>query len=270
MRLKYLYLIQILFTILNSHYSLAVSHIGMKGLGVIPGNSLNEGYVDGIEKLNIKWYYNWGVYPEKGMPKGIEYVPMLGNLRALNKTNDVIKYPNILLFNEPDPISTKSKVDIISPSQAASHYNSVSDKLKNINIISPAPRNPWNNWLNSFLAQTKATQDIDTIAMHWYGAPNIEKFKKDVKFIHSKYKKNIWITEFATSIPCDDTSPSNQKKVYNFLKEAIEFINTQSYIVRYSWYSPNNGKANSCALRYNSLIDLDGKLTSLGMLYSHY
>lgn len=45
--------------------STVLAYNDKKGLGVIPGNSLHAGYTEGIKKLDINWYYNWGVFPEK-------------------------------------------------------------------------------------------------------------------------------------------------------------------------------------------------------------
>lgn len=250
--------------------STVLAYNDKKGLGVIPGNSLHAGYTEGIKKLDINWYYNWGVFPEKKMPSEIQFVPMIGNKNAVKKVNNVTSYPYVLLFNEPDPVQVSSHIDIITPKDASNLFEGIISKLDKVKIISPAPRNPWNNWLHDFNRISGDSKRMHAIAMHWYGEPDIEKFKKDVNFIHNKYKNKLWITEFAVRIPCNDNSEENPKKVYRFMKEALTFLNQQTYVEKYSWFSPKDSSSESCKLRYDVLINTDGSLTDLGLLYSKY
>ncbi|CAH5863820.1 MULTISPECIES: glycosyl hydrolase [Klebsiella] len=268
MRRKTIFLWCLLSFICAVNSSKAFAYSEKKGLGVIPGNSLNKGYTTGFKKLNVQWYYNWGIYPERGMPHGILYVPMLGNKKTLKNINAVTSYPYVLLFNEPDVSGALTKS--ISPEEAASLFKNVMNKLQNIKVISPAPQNPWNNWLTNFNSMSFNSKPMNAVAMHWYGLPDINKFKRDVLYIHNKYKSNLWITEFGIRIPCSDNSLENQRKVSDFLRNALEFLNSQQYVEKYSWFSPKNNTSESCDLRYDVLINSDGTLTDLGLLYSKY
>lgn len=120
------------------------------------------------------------------MPHGILYVPMLGNKKTLKNINAVTSYPYVLLFNEPDVSGALTKS--ISPEEAASLFKNVMNKLQNIKVISPAPQNPWNNWLTNFNSMSFNSKPMNAVAMHWYGLPDINKFKRDVLYIHNKYK----------------------------------------------------------------------------------
>lgn len=112
-------------------------------------------------------------------------------------------------------------------------------------------------WLKEFLDLSKERgHTVDFVAVHWYGT-HIEEFKAHITKAHEISHKKIWVTEFAAQ-----THDQNEQTA--FFNAAVEWLERQDFVERYSWFG---------AMRYNQvsptarLIDSNGALTSLGRSY---
>ncbi|CAF1280022.1 unnamed protein product [Didymodactylos carnosus] len=148
----------------------------------------------------------------------------------------------VLGFNEPDHAEQAH----MSPSQAVTLWKQHIQPLKNKGIALGAP-----------------AVSSGPSAIHWYGT-SITEFKSYVEKVHNIYpSKPIWVTEFAC------ISPASLSEVSAFLEKAMPWLDSQSYVAKYSWFGamPQN-LVNSYVGQNAALMDNNGQLTSLGKLYA--
>ncbi len=220
----------------------------------------------------LSWYYNWGVEPpsvSQGELSGIEWVPMQwGGINSSQVESIESEIPDsceyLLGFNEPN-FTTQAN---LTPQQAADMWPLMEQIAsdRGLKLVSPAVNwcgdcvagvnNDPTDWLDKFIAACPDCH-FDYIAIHNY-APYSSALKSYIdKF--RKYKKPIWITEFA---PWDSPKP-DYAGVVNYMKEVIPMVENDTSVYRYSWFATR--------VKSNPDIDLlgaDGELTKLGQLYA--
>lgn len=66
--------------------------------------------------------------------------------------------------------------------------------------------------------------------MHWYGkGSEIDNFKSFIQGAHEIcHDKPIWVTEF--------NSTGTTIEIANFITNALQFLDTASYVHRYAWH----------------------------------
>ncbi|KAJ8514695.1 hypothetical protein ONZ45_g7804 [Pleurotus djamor] len=209
----------------------------------------------------VSWQYDWSSSPTSSAVANshIEYVPMqwgssgIANLAGLVRASGA---KTVLGFNEPD-FSTQSN---LSPAQAAQLWKQYIQPLKSslgVKLVSPGVSSAPAGipWLQSFISACSGCT-IDAIAVHWYGSGS-QWFIQYLNTVHSTFPSaKIWVTEFA------ETS-TDVNAVSSFMKDAIAFLDSTSWIERYSWFAymrPQSGVA------YN-LLDGSGNLNSIGKTY---
>lgn len=226
----------------------------------------------------ICWWYNWSHQPETAVSAvysryDIDFVPMTWNgsfnesgLRAFYSTHPEARY--LLGFNEPN-FTTQANM---KPSQAAAIWPKLEKIAKdfNLKIVSPAVNyadKPVTEngvtysdpvaYLDAFFAACPDCQ-VDYIGVHNYMcytsalSSYIDRFKK--------YKKPIWLTEFA----CWDQTNISPEMQKNYMVGAIDYLESDSTVFRYSWFNGNR----SGAFPYLDIFKpASGELTDLGKLY---
>jgi hypothetical protein len=229
----------------------------------------------------LSWWYNWGPAPNATVVStypslGLEFVPMQWNkdLDGGTVTADKLaaKVPvgakYLLGFNEPNFRYQAN----LTPTQAAALWPVLQDvaKRKNLKLVSPAVNycgdcvaengvtyySP-TQYLDAFFAACPTCQ-VDYIAVHTYVCE--ERYLRDKIAELKKYNKPIWLTEFS----CGDMDHSQitlnlQKK---YLTDAVNYLENEPAVFRYSWFSGRNSE-----IPYINLLGADGQLTELGQLY---
>ncbi len=231
---------------------------------------------------NISWWYNWSSQPESGIRSryqifNVDFAPMAWNASGVNGVgtyadrDSTIKY--ILGFNEPN-FKEQSNM---TPSQAAKAWPALQKiaQKHDLKIVSPAVNycskegsvfengtyytNPF-TYLDDFLKVCDTCQ-IDFIGLHWYGSGN-----SIVSYVNTarKYKKPIWLTEFASW----DYSNlvQNVSDQMKYLAGTVNFLERDPDIYRYSWFIGRTaGGIKTSPFIY--LYGANGMLTELGQLY---
>jgi hypothetical protein len=231
---------------------------------------------------NVSWWYNWYHAPESAVAAvyqnyGMDYVPMAWNgsfneagMRAFYASHPDAKY--LLGFNEPN-FTTQANM---KPSQAAAIWPKLEKIAKdyNLKIVAPAVNyadKPVTEngvtytdpiaYLDAFFAACPNCQ-VDYIAVHNYMcyttalASDIARYKK--------YKRPIWLTEFA----CWDQQNITLDMQKSYLLGAIDYLETDTSVFRYSWFAAGN---RSGAYPYLDLFKAQsGQLTDLGKLYINF
>jgi len=107
---------------------------------------------------------------------------------------------------------------------------------------------------------------IDFVTMHWYSSPNAKRFLKKINDTYIKYKKPIWITEFAVA----DWKGENrftEHQVLDFMKKVLPELEKMPFVERYAWKSTLQSDK---YLKASALFDVEGRLTSLGKYYAAF
>ena len=207
-----------------------------------------------FQSVNPTWYYTWDVTPVPGL-ESIPFVPMCWGAKSISKFTGPV--PLLLGFNEPD----NSAQSNLTPQQALSLWPEV--QAIGQRLGSPATAgNPAKSgsWLETFQGE------YDFVCVHWYAPPNVSSFLSEIDNIWCKYKKPIWVTEFAVadwSGKFPGGFPINY--VTSFMKDACAGLDARDYVERYTWKTrtpedPNMGTS--------ALFNDDGSLTYLGKTYA--
>lgn len=201
-----------------------------------------------IKNSRACWFYSWG--PDRAgiaAPKGVEFVPMIHNA---SRIGDVAKVRNrghryLLGFNEPD-LGAQANMSV---EQALDLW----PRLMSTGLIlgSPSVANRGEipgSWLDRFMKGAKKRNlRVDFITLHWYGAdfrakPSANQLRGYLRKVHKRYKKPIWLTEFAlTDFTRGTPRYPSQKQQAAFLREAVKMLRSEPYVKRYAWFAlPTN------------------------------
>lgn len=237
--------------------------------------------------MNIGWYYNWGYrsfedskYKNKKF-YDTEFVAMTWGDSAIDIPNRC-KYANdkgykyLLSYNEPDLVWEANK----QPDTMVFRWRDTIANKGKLRIGSPATEtfqinstNWWTPFWNGL--NTNDKNNMSFIAVHAYqhyynNADTALQYLHTIDEIYAKYKKPIWITEFAVADSGNKFSPTNAKhvaQVQEFMKIVLKGLNERSYVERYAWFDFNPLDEQTGA---SGIFDYDtGKLTTLGQIYAN-
>ncbi|EOD44091.1 putative glycoside hydrolase subgroup catalytic core protein [Neofusicoccum parvum] len=227
--------------------------------------------VEQFTSSQVSWGWNWAQQPGGDMPSGMEFVPILWGNR---ETDDLANWKSnaeeqiglgsqhLMGFNEPD-VDTAGGGSNMDASTAASVYkeymNTFADKAT---LISPGVcngeglrestgRNQGLDWLQDFYDAcggfTSSGCKVDKINIHWYSSYQgdldsiISYFKEYVEKAHTKFGMNLWITEYQLQNADDATQQE-------FVSQTSEWMSSQTYIERYSYFKAETIVASSSLL----------------------
>ena len=241
-----------------------------KGFGTVVRP--DGGWKKDITQLHVRWFYSWGGDQPKGLPAGVEFVPMDWGYYG-NKDNTLVHWlakvkhqpgvTTLLGFNEPDG---KDQANL-SVDKALEGWPYL--QQTGLTLGSPAAVHPDSDWMQAFMAGAEKKQyKVDFITIHWYGGADAAGFLGMLARVHDLYHRPLWITEFA---PADwNTSPGHPNRwspaeVADFMRVVLPEMNKRGYVQRYAWYS---AAPDDAALGTSALFAKDGSLTDLGKLYA--
>lgn len=163
-------------------------------------------------------------------------------------------------FFEPD-FTPPDSSDIPSTSAASSWSSLIAPLGKKGTLLgSPSLATQKDeSWLTPFeSAPEHPTWDYTCIHTN---KPTVEGVKEDVEYYLAKYKKPIWVSEFAcvedkTWTPCVD---ANQIK--SFIQDVVDFFQKNENVVAYG-YSNGNGLGTAWPM-----FDSNGGISASGQVY---
>ncbi|MFQ9515081.1 MAG: glycosyl hydrolase [Eubacterium sp.] len=256
-------------------------YVTKKGICV---NTKDMGAAVDPASMNIGWYYNWGYQSFKDTNYkntkfyDTEFVPMIWGEPTVEFSQifSQVKakgYKYMLAYNEPD-LQWESN---ISPSTMLLRWNNEFIKYKgSMRLGSPAISTAkplmesddwWAPFWNGLSASAKANMTFIAVHKYYenYNEKSAAEFLMLIDETYEKYKKPIWITEFALW-NADKNNAKSNANAQEFLKIVCKGLNERSYVERYSWFCPNL-KENSASA--SSLYDYDtGALTTIGKMYA--
>jgi hypothetical protein len=222
-------------------------------------SSKDSNIVTKIRSLNPGWYYTWGTTAVLGL-EDIDFIPMCWGAKTVSKLGAHV--PVLLGFNEPDRPDQSN----LTPEYANSLWSNLTDNSDRIGSPAIAANASKSGcWLDTFASYEPAPK-MDFICMHWYAPPNADSFLKQIDAVYAKYKKPIWVTEFAVADWAGKYPGGYDiSLVTKFMQDACKGLEERAYVERYTWKTRVLSDVN---LGTSSLFNDDGTLTPLGHMYS--
>lgn len=225
-----------------------------KGISAWKFDDVNQAMADS----EAGWFYTWS--SGRGgikAPAGVEFVPMIWGPESVNaeELNQAKAQGDILLgFNEPD-----------HPRQSGMTVQQALDlwpRLQSTGMRLGAPAvatgaDVPGGWLDRFMKGAKARNHrVDFIPLHWYGADfdstrATRQLRDYIEATHRRYKKPIWITEYAL-IDFSDGTPRypTQAQQAAFVKKSTAMLQKLPYVKRYAWFTLSTSRGDRSGL-YN-------------------
>lgn len=264
----------------NVKSNVTTFYVTKKGICV---NTKDMGTAVNPADMNIGWYYNWGYKSFKELNysnkkfNNTEFVPMIYGDGMLSIEEMMVSantqgYKYMLSYNEPD-LSVEANV---SPSTMALRWNDFMKYKGNMRLGSPAPSTAnvpvestkwWQPYWNTLSTTAKA--ETSFIAVHryyeYYDKNTAQDFLMLIDETYAKYKKPIWVTEFALW-RFDKNDAVGCAKAQEFMKIVCKGLNERSYVERYAWFCPNyREKAASSSAIFDYVT---GEITPIGKIYA--
>jgi len=227
-----------------------------------------------IEALNLAWYYTWRPNHIEGV-ESVEFIPMIwGGKQRLEREVAILKaqgkVDTLLVINEPN----KRNQAHMSAQKVVDYWPELASLTNRIS--SPAPAGTKMNWLDAFNKKMKKNNySYSFLAVHIYGPPNAETFLARVDNVYNKYKKPLWITEFAVAdwsaigMPLG-TNRYSEQQVLEFMKAVLPELEKRDYVERYAWYGAGKNSSRKEQVRTSRLFEKDGSLSELGRYYANF
>ena len=191
----------------------------------------------------VSWYYSWDATPGwKDAPTNITFCPMLwghknvGKFRAHvlnNQDSKFFKDKCVMGMNE---VNQKGQSDIsVSDACGLMRENILPLKRKGWYVVSPVTTNApsGEKWMDKFLSTCPDVWNaIDAVAVHYYDT-SVSKFQKYVEKWHDRYRKPVWVTEYACQ-NFNGGSQCSQSKARSFHTTMAKWFDEQDYVEAYS------------------------------------
>lgn len=225
---------------------------------------------DKLRQLRVAWYYTWNC----DLPKApvVTFTPMVWSSSSMSKVHIPLDTPQVgnelLCFNEPDKDS-QANMTVDKVVELWTQLESTGRRLGSPATAGNAARD--DGWFVQFMnVATKMKLRVDFIAIHWYAPPNPSALLNTVDTLYNKYRRPIWITEFAvadwkaTSI---ETNKYSQEQVIEFMKAVLPELDKRPYVERYAWKTRSTSDVNMWS---SAIFNDDGSLTKVGQFYANY
>jgi len=231
----------------------------------------------------VSWLYNWGTQPNQELVPcmaqlGIQYAPMQwGGFSDVTDLNQTIwgngKF--LLGFNEPN-FKSQSNVLPAAAAQMWPQLEAVAGQRKmplgspSASACGPDPETEcyggvWSPipWFDAFFGNCTNCK-VDFLSTHIYTCDinELTTYLEGLK----KYNLPVWLTEFA----CPASGQPEQVEL-DFMKAALQYLETQSYIGGYAWFGTRLDPTDGWLGPQVDLLAYDkAALTDLGTLYTTF
>ncbi|WP_218125609.1 sigma-70 family RNA polymerase sigma factor [Sinosporangium album] len=235
-----------------------------KGVGVwdMPGFSR------ALANSGARWYHTWSTVP-KGPGIRAEFVPTIwgpGSVTKENLAQAKAAGPYLLSFNEPD-IAEQANMTV---EQALDLWPQLmkAGKVLGSPGVAFGGATP-DGWLDRFM-KGAAERDyrVDFITLHWYGADfrtgaAVQQLKTYIQAVYKRYRKPIWLTEYALIDFSKGTRYASDAQQAAFLTASTEMLASLPYVQRYAWF----GLPSEAGKKGSGLFRSDGQATLTGRAF---
>jgi hypothetical protein len=222
-----------------------------KGVGAWPFPKVRRA----LEKSGVSWYYTWTVnHPGIISARGTSFVPMIWGADSVTAHNlKLVKQQgrNLLTFNEPD-LSSQANMTVTEALRLWPRLEATKMRLGSPAVAFDAATT--GSWLSKFMGRAAHRHyRVDFITLHWYGEDfstkaAVNQLRTYLKAVWQRYRKPIWLTEFALwrFDPSVFPSPAQQAA---FLSAATSMLQRLPYVWRYAWFAlPADGTDGTAGL----------------------
>jgi len=238
--------------------------------------SVADSNPNAIDQLNISWYYDWT--PDNGYYSGYTgsaiYVPEFWDASEIMSVSG--NSPWLFTFNEPN-VDTQSNMTV---AQAIAAWPDVEADSDGKMIGSPDVAGDFGGglstsnetWLASFMSDAATDgYTVNFIALHAYAegdgttlTAQVSSFENYITGMHALYPSYpIVVNEFALdNLTTWNGAGITAAEQVAFMDSVVPWMDSQSWIIGYSWYSAYDGGANS------DLLSSTGSLSDIGTAYS--
>jgi hypothetical protein len=225
-----------------------------------------------LKKSGATWYYTWATgHSGIASPHGVGFVPMIwgpGSVTTANLQQVKGESSRYLLgFNEPDN-SGQSNMTV---SQALSLWPRLmaTKKILGSPAVATSAATP-GSWLDQFMRGARSRHyRVNFITAHWYGgdfvtSQAVQQLKSYLVAIHARYRRPIWLTEFALINFANGVSFPTPGQQAAFVTAAAKMLQGLSYVQRYAWFalpatSGSNGDGSAGLFRPNAIATKAGR-----------
>ena len=217
------------------------------------------------------WFYTWSAEPAGvKAPSGVEFVPMIWGEKSVttDALNQAKRNGDVLLgFNEPD-FASQSNLSVERALELWPKLQATGLHLGSPAVAVGADRA--GGWLDRFM--TGAEQRgyrVDFITLHWYGgdfrtAAAVDQLRSYIAATYQRYRKPIWLTEYALISFSGGTSFPTPAQQAAFVTKSTEMLEGLPYVERYAWFSlPTSDDGKDATGLYRQ----DGSRTAAGAAY---
>lgn len=238
-----------------------------KGLGQ---SVKNPAWAERISALRCRWFYSWNSAIPEGVPRGIDFIPMIyrygGDPTTVSAPAAAAKKAGItelLGFNEPE-VKKQGNMTLQETLDAWPLLMETGMRLG-----SPGCVHPDKEFMIEFMKGVKERGlRVDFVNVHSYGGPNPEALVKRLENVHKMFdERPLWITEFAVGDWEAESVEKNRHKpeaVLRFMERVLPMLDKLDFLERYAWFP---AKTTSIPLGTSALFNEDGSLTRLGECY---
>ncbi|WP_285586095.1 sigma-70 family RNA polymerase sigma factor [Herbidospora sp. NBRC 101105] len=222
-----------------------------KGVGVWPMNGVSTS----LAKSGARWYYTWATH-QNGVrtPRNVEFVPMIWGAdsvtpKALAEAKKAGPY--LLSFNEPD-LAQQSNMTVERALELWPQLEKAGKILGSPGVAFGGDTP--GGWLDRFMKGAKERgYRVDFVTLHWYGgdfraAAATQQLKSYLQKVWQRYRKPIWLTEYALIDFSGGAKYASDAEQAAFLAASSKMLASLPYVQRYAWFGlpakeaePNSG-----------------------------
>lgn len=196
-----------------------------------------------LRQSGAGWYYTWSTgHPGINTPAGVEFVPMIWGADSVTPqalAEAKAAGTHLLGFNEPDmPGQADMTVE-----EALSLWPRLEETGSTLG--SPAVAyggDTEGGWLDRFMdgAEQRGYR-VDFITLHWYGGDfrtdaAVEQLRSYLTAVYEKYRKPIWLTEYALIDFSNGTRYPTEAEQAAFVTASTKMLSGLPFLKRYAWF----------------------------------
>ncbi|GAT67849.1 glycosyl hydrolase [Planomonospora sphaerica] len=210
-----------------------------KGVGVWRA----PGVGPALARSGASWYYTWATHHDGiTAPVSARFVPMVRAASDVNATalaQAEAAGPYLLGFNEPDLAEQAN----MSVEEALALWPRLMDagRILGSPAVAYGGDTP-GGWLDRFMAgAAERGYRVDFIALHWYGGDfrteaAVARLKSYLQAVHRRYRKPIWLTEYALIDFSRGTRFPSDAQQAAFVTAANRMLASLPYVQRHAWF----------------------------------
>lgn len=198
------------------------------------------------DEINSTSYYDWNIGGSSSYDHEYAAIRQNAGWPSWDAINNKENISHLLGFNEPD---RPDQADMPFDDMIAQWPNFMKSGLR---LGSPAWSSEWNgapdgggNLFDFIEKCDELNYRVDFVALHCYWAKSPQSWYNDLKYIHDRTGRPLWITEWnnganwtTESWPSGNRNytPANAEKQLNDMKKILEVLDTASFVERYFIY----------------------------------